>query len=172
LDSSTKYTAISVVSIVTAFGGLDFLFNICRTRDDPINPEELPENFAPISPPLNPTDVREFSSGSYLASSSIVESQTGEQTPCVYPSFQLFILLMLHYRGLAFESSASEGAFLSMPDGAFQEELGNSSRFRDYVAVPVHAASWSRYEFVNGPRGREAQNGDVRVVVGCEKSTS
>ena len=55
-----------------------------------------------------------------------------------------------------------------MPDGAYQEELGNLSKFRDYVAV--HATNW--YKFVNGPRGREAQNGDVRVVVGCDKSTS
>ena len=166
-----KGVCIGDVGIVTAFGGFDFLFNICRTRDDPINPEELPDNFAPIHPPLNPTDVREFrefSSGSYLASSSIVESQTGEQTLCVYPSFLFFILLILHYRGLTFESSASEGAILTMPDGAFQEELGNLSKFRDYVAV--HAANW--YKFINGPRGREAQNGDVRVVVGCDKSTS
>ena len=74
---------IGDVGIITEFGGFDFLFNICRTRDDPINPEELPDNFVPIHPPLNPTDVRkfrEFSSGSYLASSSIVESQTGDQT--------------------------------------------------------------------------------------------
>ena len=166
-----KGVCIGDVGIVTAFGGFDFLFNICRTRDDPINPEELPDNFFPLYPPLNPTDVREFrefSSGSYLASSSIVESRTDEQIPCVYPSFLFFIPLMLHYRGLTFESSASEGAILTMPDGAFQEELGNLSKFRDYVAV--HAANW--YKFVNGPRGREAQNGDVCVVVGCDKSTS
>jgi hypothetical protein len=170
-----KGVCIGDVGIVTTFGGFDFLFNICRTRDDPINPEELPDNFAPIYPPLNPTDVREFrefSSGSYLASSSIVESQTGEQTQFVYPSFMFFILLMLPlmlpYRGLTFESSASDGAILTMPDGAFQEELGNLSKVRDYVAV--HATNW--YKFVNGPRGREAQNGDLRVVVGCDKSTS
>jgi hypothetical protein len=74
----------------------------------------------------------------------------------------------LHYRGLTFESSASDGAILTMPDGAFQEELGNLSKFRDYAAV--HAVNW--YKFINGPRGREAQNGDVRVVVGCDKTTS
>ena len=55
-----------------------------------------------------------------------------------------------------------------MPDGAFHEELGNLSKFRDYVAI--HAANW--YKFVNGPRGREAQNGDVLLVVGCDKATS
>ena len=94
-----KGVCIGDVGIVTPFGGFDFLFNICRTRDDPINPEELPDEFAPIYPPLSPTDVREFrgfSSGSYLSSSSIVKSQTSEQTPCVYFSFLFFILLMLH----------------------------------------------------------------------------
>ena len=84
-----------------------------------------------------------------------------------YPSF-LFIILILNYSGLTFESYASEGAILTMPDGAFQEELSNLSKFRAYVAV--HAANW--YKFVNGPRGREAENGDVLVVVGCDKTTS
>ena len=95
-----KGICVGDVGIVTAFGGFDFLFNICRTRDDPINPEELPDKFAPIYPPLNPTDVREFrefSPGSYLASSSIVKSQTGEQPPCVYFSFLFFMLLISFY---------------------------------------------------------------------------
>ena len=162
-----KGVCIGDVGIFTRFGGFDFLFNICRTRDDPINPEELPDNFAPIY--LNPIDIREFrefNSGSWLAGPSIAESQTGEQTPCVYPSFLFFIPLMLH-RGLIFKSSASEGAILTMPDGAFHEDLGNVTKFQDYVAV--HAANW--YKFVNGPRGRQAQNGDVHVVVGCDKAT-
>lgn len=55
-----------------------------------------------------------------------------------------------------------------MPDGAFREELGNLSKFRSYVTV--HATNW--YKFVNVPRGCEAQNGDVPVVVGCDKATS
>ena len=41
-------------------------------------------------------------------------------------------------------------------------------KLRDYVTT--HVSSWSN--FVNGPRGREARNGDVRVVVGCDKATS
>ena len=94
-----KGVCIGDVGIVTDLGGFDFLFNICRTRDDPINPEDLPDDFAPVHPPLNPTDVRKFrafSSGSYLASPSIVASQTGQQTSCVYPLFLFFLLLMLH----------------------------------------------------------------------------
>jgi hypothetical protein len=55
-----------------------------------------------------------------------------------------------------------------MPDGAYSEGLGNFSRLGKYIAT--HAEDW--YKFVNGPRGREAQNGDLRVVVGCDKTTS
>ena len=118
-----KGVCIGDVGLVTALGGFDFLFNICRARDDPINPQTLPDNFVPVDPPLDPTDVgrfREFSSGSYLASSSIAGSRTSGQTPCVYFLFFSCILLILHYRGeLTFESSASEGAILTMPEGAF-----------------------------------------------------
>jgi hypothetical protein len=55
-----------------------------------------------------------------------------------------------------------------MPEGAYSEDLGNFSRLRQYIAT--HAEDW--YKFINGPRGREAQNGDLRVVVGCDKTTS
>ena len=118
----TEGVCIGDVGIVTASGGFDFLFNICRARDDPINPQTLPDDFVPVDPPLDPTDVREFrefSSGSYLASSSIAGSQTSGQTPCVYFLFFSCILLILDYRGgLTFESSASDGAILTMPEGA------------------------------------------------------
>ena len=69
---------------------------------------------------------------------------------------------------IVFESSASEGAILTMPRGARSEDLGNLARFREYAAANV--ANW--YRFVNGPRGREAKNGDVRLVVGFDKTTS
>ena len=70
--------------------------------------------------------------------------------------------------GSVFESSASEGAILIMPRGARSEELGNIARFKKYAAANV--ADW--YKFVNGPRGREAKNGDVRLVYGCDKTSS
>ena len=55
-----------------------------------------------------------------------------------------------------------------MPEGAYSEDLSNFTRLRQYIAT--HAEDW--YKFVNGPRGREAQNGDLHVVVGCDKTTS
>ena len=55
-----------------------------------------------------------------------------------------------------------------MPEGATSEDLENLPIFREYVAANVKI--WYRY--INGPRGREAKNGDVRLVVGCDKATS
>ena len=55
-----------------------------------------------------------------------------------------------------------------MPDGAVSQDLENLPRFREYVVANVER--WYRY--INGPRGREAKNGDVRLVVGCDKATS
>jgi len=55
-----------------------------------------------------------------------------------------------------------------MPEGATSQDLENIPRFRKYAAENVH--KW--YKFINGPRGREAKNGDVRLVVGCDKATS
>ena len=55
-----------------------------------------------------------------------------------------------------------------MPRGARSEDLGNYARFRKYAAANV--ADW--YKFVNGHRGREAENGDVHLVVGSDKTTS
>ena len=55
-----------------------------------------------------------------------------------------------------------------MPEGAISEDLENSRGFQEYAAANIY--SW--YKYINGPRGREAKNGDVRLVVGCDKATS
>ena len=55
-----------------------------------------------------------------------------------------------------------------MPQGARSQDLGNFARFRKYAAANV--ADW--YKFANGPRGREAKNGDIHLVVGFDKTTS
>ena len=71
-------------------------------------------------------------------------------------------------REIVFESSASEGAILTMPQGAHAEDLANVSKFRQYLSA--NAKSWYRY--INHECGREARNGDVRLVIGCDKASS
>ncbi|KAF8956505.1 hypothetical protein BDZ97DRAFT_1851213 [Flammula alnicola] len=58
--------------------------------------------------------------------------------------------------------------YLTMPEGAIALDLENVPRFRAYAAANVE--NWYRY--VNGPRGREAKNGEVRLVIGCDKTST
>ncbi|KAF8964089.1 hypothetical protein BDZ97DRAFT_1817925 [Flammula alnicola] len=147
--------AVGDVGIITPSGSFDFLFNICLPRDHPVNSSEVPDDFTPVNPPLGGRDIRvhqEFRHGSYVASGSIKRSLLqGGDSP-----------------GLTFETSASEGALLTMPDGATSSDLRNISRFRHYASA--NAESW--YRFANGPLGCEAKNGDIRLVVGCDKATA
>ena len=69
---------------------------------------------------------------------------------------------------MVFESSASDGAVLAMPQGAQAQDLANVSIFRRYLSL--NAENWYRY--INNVRGREARNGDVRLVIGCDKASS
>ncbi|KAF8811958.1 hypothetical protein BYT27DRAFT_7059882, partial [Phlegmacium glaucopus] len=142
---------IGDVGIINDSGGFSFLFNICLPHNDPVNPRVLPEHFAPISPPVEAIDIEEFL---VFKNDSHLVSASSQAKPDI--------------SGIIFESSASEGAILTMPRGARAENLENSARFRKYAAANV--ADW--YKFVNGPRGREAKNGDVRLVVGFDKTTS
>ena len=48
------------------------------------------------------------------------------------------------------------------------EDLENLRKFREYASANVKM--W--YKYIIGTRGREAKNGDVRLVVGCDKATS
>ena len=65
-------------------GSFSFIFNVCVSCDNPINPRSLPEDFVPIDPPIDPVDIRRFivfKEGSYLASTSIEKSQDDTTSP-------------------------------------------------------------------------------------------
>lgn len=164
---------IGDVGIITPSGSFDFLFNIRLPANNSINPSELPDHFSPLHPPLDPIDTRghlEFKPNSYLASSSVNRSHHGDsETPYVIACIPLLNASQsCGNSGLTFESSASEGAILAMPDGSYSIDLGNVAKFRRYMAT--NAENWYRY--ANGVRGREALNGEVRLVIGCHKTTS
>ena len=173
----TAYQRIGIrigdVGIITPDGGFSFLFNICVPHDDPINPPILPEDFSPLKPALTDLDVVEFSrfsSGSYLASASI-EKKEGESHPkCVPPNSSIPSFINDgDTRGLYFETSASEGAVLTMPEGAMSLDLENDAVFSDYLEANVR--KW--YEFVSRVRGRrDIRNGQIRLVIGCDKTTA
>ena len=55
-----------------------------------------------------------------------------------------------------------------MPDGALREDLRSTTLFRDFAAE--NAESW--YRFINGPCGWELGNGELRLITGCDKTSS
>jgi len=56
-----------------------------------------------------------------------------------------------------------------MPDATFQSNLNDLDRF--YQHIGAHAECWYRY--ANGPgMGRRLNNGDLCLVIGCDKTTS
>ncbi|KAF9475877.1 hypothetical protein BDN70DRAFT_205166 [Pholiota conissans] len=139
------------VGIITPSGAFSFLFNICLPSEHPINPDELPEGFVPIL--MKPTDISEFSvfkPKSHLASAFIDKVDDPQS------------------RGLTFETSAAEGCILVLPEGGTALDLQNIRRFRAYATA--HIESWYRY--ANGTRGLEVKNGEIRLVIGCDKAPS
>ena len=164
---------IGDVGIITSDGGFSFLFNICVPHDDPINPRILPEDFSPLEPALADVDVVEFprfNPGSYLASASIEKKEGESNTKCVALNLTMLSLINAgDTRGLHFETSASEAAVLTMPEGARSIDLENDSLFSEYLEVNVR--NW--YDFVSRVRGRkDIRNGQIRLVVGCDKTTA
>lgn len=55
-----------------------------------------------------------------------------------------------------------------MPIGAISEDVMNEAIFKKYVRI--HAEDWYRY--INNIRGRDAKNGDLRLVTGYHKTSS
>ena len=86
LDYRRTGVRIGDVGIITDSGAFSFLFNICLPHNDPVNPRMLPEHFAPISPPIEASDIGKFGvfkNGSHLASASVKIKQRGSSISCV-----------------------------------------------------------------------------------------
>ena len=84
LPYQRKGVQIGDVGIIKPSGAFSFIFNIRVSRDDPVNPRSLPEEFVPIHPPIDQIDICRFAAfkaGSYLASPSIEKSQDDTTSP-------------------------------------------------------------------------------------------
>ncbi len=69
---------------------------------------------------------------------------------------------------LTFETSAREGAVLVMPNGATSQNLRNTLLLKEYIRQ--NAEHW--YKYTTSTLGRQVENGDIRIVVGCDKVLS
>ncbi|KAJ6517567.1 hypothetical protein DFH09DRAFT_1195245 [Mycena vulgaris] len=143
------------VGRVTPDGIFDFFFNIYLPADHPINANDVPQDFTPLTPYLR-RDVLHvnFEPGNYVSAPSVQKLDL-DSVSDDFPGGEFM-----------FNCEAPHGAVLALPYGAHLEKLENLENIREYAAQ--NAESWYRY--INGARGRRLPNGSLYLVTGCEKS--
>ena len=69
-----------------------------------------------------------------------------------------------------FECFGPDGAILTMPEGAYHEELKwkKMKKFKEYALS--HAESW--YQYANRPGRKKIGNGELHLVTSCDKTTA
>jgi len=75
LTHRTEGVTIGDLGRVTAYGAFDVLFNICKPRGHPDNPDELPDGFEPLIL-REESDIQRFQEyrmDSYIASKSVTK---------------------------------------------------------------------------------------------------
>ncbi|KAJ6588066.1 hypothetical protein B0H19DRAFT_1366784 [Mycena capillaripes] len=149
--------AIGDVGRVTPEGMFDFFFNIFLPPEDPINENDTPEDFFPMTS-YNLKDVfhHNYGPGDHV-STPTVQKLDLDASSDVFPGGHFF-----------FSCDGRQGAVLALPDGAHLQKLENVENMRTYAAK--HADSW--YKYINGARGRGLANGELYLVTGCEKARS
>ena len=87
LTQITEEQAFGLATSALLLNLEDFPFSlICLPHDDPVNSTVLPGNYAPISPPIEATDIENFvvfREGDHLASASVKRSQSCVAISCV-----------------------------------------------------------------------------------------
>ncbi|KIM76638.1 hypothetical protein PILCRDRAFT_643331 [Piloderma croceum F 1598] len=160
--------SIGDVGIIMPDGSFSFVFNICIPADDPINCYGVPEGFEQVH--VAPGDISllknmhkrhsDISSASVRAKRITVEGAVKENEALNVPAG-----MNIEY---SFTSASSEAAILTLPEGAARQDLLKIGKFRRHALK--YAKAW--YEFVNGELEREAANGSLYLVTGCDKSTT
>ncbi|KAK0229296.1 hypothetical protein EDD85DRAFT_142079 [Armillaria nabsnona] len=155
------------VGIIRDDGGFDFIFNAFLEADDPVHEGGVPPNFSPLrteSP--NPIRTIYFQHprdssvrSSHVSVKSVIVEASGE-VPSIAGGGA----------GFEFTTSKDQAAVLVLPQGGTRFDHKNLSSMRKYALE--HAHEW--YEYINSPNylGREARNGSLCFVTGCDKTTA
>ncbi|KAK1235315.1 hypothetical protein PQX77_001473 [Marasmius sp. AFHP31] len=157
-------TAVGDVGLVTSDGRFDFLFNICLPGDDPINQYNgVPPGFEPLE-----WDKKCLRRVKWFRPQKPICSKDSTQWSLdIEANASMFGLPVGAGGGIGVIFSRERGAVV-MPgmDGADRTDASNKALFIEYAAR--HGISW--YQFVNGTLGREADNGELYLITGFDKT--
>ncbi|KAJ7614037.1 hypothetical protein FB45DRAFT_260927 [Roridomyces roridus] len=145
--------SIGDVGRVTPEGVFDFFFNIYLPADHPINDNDVPDNFSP----LTLYDSKSVLSLDYLPEDFVSTPDSVRKLDL--PPKQEF-------EEFFFDGNGSQGAILAIPFGSHAEKLDSLEQMLEYART--NAESW--YKYVNGARGRRLSNGSLYLITGWEKA--
>ncbi|KAF9022061.1 hypothetical protein BDZ89DRAFT_926251, partial [Hymenopellis radicata] len=158
--------SIGDVGLMTEDGGFDFLYNIHRAAGDPINGGRVPPDFHPL--PLLDKELPIRTLPFMHKTKSIITSQhVVKRSLTVEASADLAVFAGGGF-GFEYSTTKAEAALLALPDGATRYVARNRSVYIKYAKEN----GVSIYQYVNGTLGREAPNGSVYIVTGCDKCQS
>lgn len=163
-------TSIGDVGLVQPDGSFHYAFNVFTPQaDGAINCFGVPVGFYPL--PLCGRDIvaypNKFCKRSVFKTGAAVNAdRSGDAnasdasaTATAAAAFKL---------GYRVVDPSAESALLVLPDGAMSEDYSRLGAIHAYAEQ--NGLAW--YEFVRGTLGREAPNGALHVVTGCDKSAA
>ncbi|KAJ4473795.1 hypothetical protein J3R30DRAFT_3406645 [Lentinula aciculospora] len=152
---------IGSVGIIRPDGFFDYLFNICFSKDHPVNVGGVPEGFKPVE--FSQTDVSEVDP--FLDPDAHVASPTGYISKTLVHSGSSYVG---QTRAYDFMSMHPEGAILMLPDGSMRVDLENKKIFRQYANRNAHR--W--FTYVEDARGRESEDLSLYIITGTDRTSS
>ncbi|KAF9525999.1 hypothetical protein CPB83DRAFT_725788, partial [Crepidotus variabilis] len=164
-----KGVSIGDVGTLTKQGAFRFFFNIFEEATSDINGGMVPDGFVPLrlttrnqhqttgAPELTERGIDEhklYTNGDWIGSQGI-EAETTTNSA-------------FSDSGFTFTTLAAEGAILMMPHGATSKDFAMENRLKQYVAANLE--DW--YKYVIHEAHYDAQNGDLRLISGCDKASA
>ncbi|KAK0186158.1 hypothetical protein F5146DRAFT_1069569 [Armillaria mellea] len=162
-----KGICVGDVGIIRDDGGFDFIFNAFLEPNDPVHACGVPPNFSPLRiESLNPIRTIYFQ---HPRDSSVRSSHVSVKSVTLEASTEVPSIAG-GGAGFEFTTSKDQAAVLMLPQGGTRFDHKYLSSMRNYALE--HAHEW--YEYINDPDylGREALNGSLCFVTGCDKTTT
>ncbi|KAK0476578.1 hypothetical protein EDD18DRAFT_1297353, partial [Armillaria luteobubalina] len=153
------------VGILNDRGGFDHLFNVFRDADDPVNGGNVPPDFRPLC--LNNPGSPQITQACYNYNITSAHVNCREISAGVSAD-----VTSLARAEASFEFSTTEesAAILCLPRRATKHETLSKGAIKEYAIA--NGAAW--YTYVNSLDylGRDAPNGSLYIVTGCDKTDS
>ncbi|PBK66329.1 hypothetical protein ARMSODRAFT_890651 [Armillaria solidipes] len=165
-----KGVSVGDLGILTEDGGFDFLFNVCVEADDLANQGHVPPQFEPLRIPQG-DPIRKVVSlhrkNSSVTSAHVSTTEISVEGSAELPAISSFVA---GGGGFEFSTSKAEAAILMLPDGGNRYDTKHRSLFQQYATE--NALSWYIYANSLDHLARQAPNGSLYLVTGCDKTRS